>query len=72
VVEKLENDKIESFEATEASADKWLKMVREKWDATLFSKGKISLPVFLLWIHILTTYTAGGRVRIFQERKFNL
>ena len=48
VVEKLENDKVESFEATEASADEWLEMVREKWDATLFPKGKISLPVFLL------------------------
>jgi hypothetical protein len=50
VVEKLENDKIESFEGTEASADEWLKMVGEKWDATLISKGKISLPVLLLWI----------------------
>lgn len=72
VVEKLETDKIKTFEATEASADEWLGMVREEWDATLFSKGKISLPLLLSSIHILTACTAGGRARIFQERKFSL
>lgn len=72
MIDKLENDKIESFEATEASADEWLKMVAEKWDATLLSKAKISIPVFPLWIHILTACTVGGRVQIFQERRFNL
>ncbi|KAF3406344.1 Baeyer-Villiger monooxygenase [Talaromyces pinophilus] len=71
LVEKLETDKIKSFEATEASADEWLEMVRDEWDATLFSKGKISLPALLSSIHVLTACTAGGRARIFQERKFN-
>lgn len=38
----LEKDGVQSFEATEASADEWVKKIREKWEATLLPQGKIS------------------------------
>lgn len=42
LINKLEDEGVESFEATEVSADDWVEQIREKWNATLFPKGKIS------------------------------
>jgi hypothetical protein len=71
LIKRLEVESVESFEGTEASADKWLEMKQEKWDASLVSKGKICVPSFINGIHILTHNTAGGPVLIFSVRRFS-
>ncbi|KAK7958791.1 hypothetical protein LTR80_006928 [Exophiala xenobiotica] len=42
LIKTLEKDGVESFEATEASADEWVEKIRERWEATLLPQAKIS------------------------------
>lgn len=64
-------DGVETMEATEEAADSWVEKVRERWDATLLSQGKISMPVPHNLI-VLIIRTVGGLVPISQARKFSL
>lgn len=42
LLERLESERVMSFEAREEAAEHWQEQVREAWEATLLAKTKIS------------------------------
>jgi hypothetical protein len=72
LIKTLEDDGVQTFEATEQSADEWVEKIREIWEATLLPQGKISELVSIVCSVYSLLCTVGGRVPISPERRSSL
>ncbi|KIV88652.1 hypothetical protein PV10_08316 [Exophiala mesophila] len=64
LIERMLAEGIETMEATEEAANDWVEKIREKWEATLLPRGKISLlyslAIFLLLTSLHSWWTGAN------------